>query len=216
MRCTLSPFLLLTLTDLLVLAGAGGRDGNWFNPRALSAKAMSRAAILALRRPNLRALLPRVQAQPPLVLTDPSPPQLGLPPLHAEPSPAELELPPLQINAFPLQPDLPPVIVRCEYDYGYDSSIATPPDMVLSAAIHITGLSDANDHARAFRQEIEGRCNATNLATYEPRETLERGTLTVQLQIIIALEGEGSTSFRCVDNAVRDFSGSPDLRNIGF
>jgi hypothetical protein len=105
--------------------------------------------------------------------------------------------------------------VDCNTDHGYDQRVATYPDMVLSASITITGLpdADADGHASQLKKAIEDACIAANLANYELRGNQEKDGVAVDLQIKVTIEigKKGAAPPFCVDDAIRKFTGRPDL-----
>lgn len=114
--------------------------------------------------------------------------------------------------------DTPPpssIQVVCNTDRSYDPTIAEPPNSVLFASITITGLpnAEANVHANQLKKAVEDACFAGNLATYELRGESETNGVAVDLKIkgSIRIGEPGVAPPFCVDDALRKFTGDPNL-----
>ena len=86
------------------------------------------------------------------------------------------------------------IVVSCEVDYSLSSSLVTPPDMIRSVGVRITGLPEADNHVNAFKKEIEDACFADNLKEYTPFTNLANTEVSVTMKIkaIIDFRSEGA------------------------
>ena len=101
------------------------------------------------------------------------------------------------------------IVVSCEVDYSLSSSLVTPPDMIRSVGVRITGLPEADNHVNAFKKEIEDACFADNLKEYTPFANLANTEVSVTMKIkaIIDFRSEGAAPRDCQEDAIKKFTG---------
>ena len=100
-------------------------------------------------------------------------------------------------------------MVSCEVDYSLSSSLVTPPDIIRSVGVQITGLPEADNHVDAFKKEVEDACFADNLKEYTPFANLgnDKVIVTMKIKAVIDITAEGAAPERCQEDAIRKFTG---------
>ena len=103
-------------------------------------------------------------------------------------------------------------------DYGLDSTIVPPPDMVRSVTVWITGLPEADNHVDTFKKEVEDACLADNLAVYTPDANLAKDEVAVRMTIkaVLGRNTEGAAPSSCQEEAIRKFTGLTDFSSCDY
>ncbi|OCK77550.1 hypothetical protein K432DRAFT_384612 [Lepidopterella palustris CBS 459.81] len=121
------------------------------------------------------------------------------------------------IKAKPIPSLLPradtQITVSCAVDYGYDLTVAEPPDMVRLVRVFIGGLPDADNHVDVFKKEIEDACLTVNLKDYTPDQNLAKSVVAVSIKIrsILQSRSEEFAPPFCQEEAIKKFTGLTDF-----
>jgi len=110
------------------------------------------------------------------------------------------------------------IVVRCAVDYGLNSAIVPPPDMVRIVTVRITGLPEADNHVDAFKKEVEDACFADNLKEYTPFANLgnDKVIVTMKIKAVIDFRSEGAAPRTCQEVAIKKFTGLTDFSGCDY